>query len=190
MQISNTHKVGILVQNPLFKEFVITQRRWDTPFNHTSEVEIEPTYPTAHELQAGDPSGEPDPRRNHRDQRGDCPPRRRSPGSLSYLTSKLALVRVIEYLAAENPNVVSVALHPGIVETVMFGKFGADPAQLPMDEVNLPADFTLWLSSKEAAFLSGRYVFANWDVEELKAKAQDIQSGILLTAGIQGWPFL
>lgn len=55
--------------------------------------------------------------------------------------------------------------------------------------MELSGDFAVWLASEEASFLNGRYVWANWDVDELKAKASEIQSGQLLTASIQGWPF-
>lgn len=55
--------------------------------------------------------------------------------------------------------------------------------------VDLPAEFSVWLTSPEAAFLNGRFAMANWDVEELKAKADRIQSGQLLTSGVNGWPF-
>lgn len=47
----------------------------------------------------------------------------------------------------------------------------------------------VWLTSPEAAFLNGRCAWANWDVEELKAKADKIESGLLLTSGVYGWPF-
>jgi NAD(P)-dependent dehydrogenase (short-subunit alcohol dehydrogenase family) len=33
---------------------------------------------------------------------------------------------------------------------------------------NLPGNFATWAASPEAAFLHGRFVWANWDVEELK----------------------
>lgn len=45
------------------------------------------------------------------------------------------------------------------------------------------------MASPEAGFLNGRTVFVNWDVDELKAKADEIQSGTLLTMGLDGWPF-
>ncbi|GLI76362.1 hypothetical protein PoHVEF18_004634 [Penicillium ochrochloron] len=106
-----------------------------------------------------------------------------------YITSKLAVIKLMEFLAAENPNVFAAALHPGMIETKIFRGSGADPSQLPMDSVELPADFSLWLTSPEAAFLNGRSVWANWDVEELMAKAEEIQSGLLLTSGVYGWPF-
>ncbi|KAL2833847.1 hypothetical protein BDW59DRAFT_179494 [Aspergillus cavernicola] len=109
--------------------------------------------------------------------------------SSSYFTSKLALIKVIEYLAAENPNVFTAALHPGMVDTELLRKGAVNASALPFDKSELPGDFMVWLTSPEAAFLTGRHVWANWDVEELKVKADQIQSGLLLTSGIYGWPY-
>ncbi|KAJ5650492.1 NADP(+)-dependent dehydrogenase [Penicillium longicatenatum] len=110
-------------------------------------------------------------------------------GLSGYISSKFTLIKVMEFLAAENPNVFAAALHPGMIETDNFRASGADPSKLPMDSVNLPAEFLVWLTSPEAAFLNGRFAMANWDVEELKTKADQIQSGQLLTSGVNGWPF-
>ncbi len=33
---------------------------------------------------------------------------------------------------------------------------------------DLPGQFTVWAASEEAAFLHGRYVWSEWDVEELR----------------------
>lgn len=62
----------------------------------------------------------------------------------------------------------------------------ADPSKLL---VELPGDFLVWMASPEAAFLKGRSVAANWDVDELKAQTQSIQSGLTMTSGIYGWPY-
>ncbi|PWY82105.1 putative NADP(+)-dependent dehydrogenase [Aspergillus heteromorphus CBS 117.55] len=110
-------------------------------------------------------------------------------GISAYISSKLAVVKLTEFLAAENPSVFIACLSPGMVETNIFIKSGAKADQLPMDTVQLPADFTVWLTSPEASFLKGRQVWANWDVEELKEKAGEIQAGLQLTANINGWPF-
>lgn len=59
----------------------------------------------------------------------------------------------------------------------------------PAFTAKLPAHFTLWLVSQEAAFLKGRTVWANWDVEELKTQAATIPQGLSMTSGINGWPF-
>jgi len=47
----------------------------------------------------------------------------------------------------------------------------------------------VWLSLAEAQFLNGRFVWANWDVEELKAKAEEIESTNQMVVGFNGWPF-
>jgi hypothetical protein len=51
----------------------------------------------------------------------------------------------------------------------------------------LPAGFGMWATKPEAKFLSGKTVFANWDVEELKGMKDEVANG--LTFGLQGWPF-
>lgn len=48
----------------------------------------------------------------------------------------------------------------------------------------LPADSCVWLSSPEAAFTAKKYLFANWDVNELKDRAEKISGGTLL----EMWP--
>lgn len=47
----------------------------------------------------------------------------------------------------------------------------------------------VWLSSPEALFLKGRYLWANWDVEELRQKREALKGDpVLLTTGLIGWP--
>jgi hypothetical protein len=52
----------------------------------------------------------------------------------------------------------------------------------------LPAAFCLWLASQESEFLKGRFVWANWNVEELMARADEIKEKDLLTITLNGWP--
>lgn len=42
--------------------------------------------------------------------------------------------------------------------------------------VDLPASFVVWLCSPEADFLRGKFLWSNWDVEELKAKKEAIEN--------------
>ena len=44
----------------------------------------------------------------------------------------------------------------------------------------------MWAASSEAAFLKGKYVWANWDVQELMARAEEIKGSRLLTWVIEG----
>lgn len=55
-------------------------------------------------------------------------------GLSAYISSKLALIKFIEFLAVENPNLFIVALQPGIVETDILRKSGADASLVPMDQ--------------------------------------------------------
>ncbi|KAK2044726.1 hypothetical protein LZ31DRAFT_421598, partial [Colletotrichum somersetense] len=54
---------------------------------------------------------------------------------------------------------------------------------------NLPGHFAVWAASKEAAFLHGRFVWANWDMEEIKngPAGERIQSDKhYLKVGVEG----
>lgn len=136
-------------------------------------------------------------------------------GLSGYLVSKMALAKTIEFLALENPDVFFAAVHPGMVDTDIFRRSGATPDMLAMDTrkperfqyaphlllglkanhsllfilAKLFAGFSLWLTSPEAKFLSGRFVWSNWDVEELKQKKEEITSSTKLTFNLQGFPF-
>jgi NAD(P)-dependent dehydrogenase (short-subunit alcohol dehydrogenase family) len=54
-------------------------------------------------------------------------------GLSAYGISKLAIVKLMEYIAAENPSIFTAALHPGMVETEIFKGSGTDPAAVPLD---------------------------------------------------------
>jgi hypothetical protein len=42
----------------------------------------------------------------------------------------------------------------------------------------------VWLASQEAGFMKGKYIFANWDVDELKTRADEISGSTML----EMWP--
>lgn len=46
------------------------------------------------------------------------------PGLSAYISSKLAQVKLLEFMAVENPNVFVASLRPGMVDTNMFQKSG------------------------------------------------------------------
>jgi hypothetical protein len=52
----------------------------------------------------------------------------------------------------------------------------------------LPGQFYVWLASSEARFLSGKFVWANWDAEELLERAEEIKSTKLLIWVPEGVP--
>lgn len=45
----------------------------------------------------------------------------------------------------------------------------------------------MWLTSSEAKFLKGKFVWCNWDVDEMKMNAREIESTSLLTLGLTGF---
>lgn len=44
----------------------------------------------------------------------------------------------------------------------------------------------MWLASPEAAFLKGKFVWANWDAQELMERADEIQGSRLLSIVLEG----
>lgn len=66
---------------------------------------------------------------------------------------------------------------------------GADYHETDFALVSLPASFNVWLASPEAHFLKGKFLWANWDVDELIAKAREIEASTQLSIGLVGWPF-
>ncbi|PTB46703.1 hypothetical protein M441DRAFT_128036, partial [Trichoderma asperellum CBS 433.97] len=50
----------------------------------------------------------------------------------------------------------------------------------------LAGQFTLWVASPEAKFLKGKFVWVNWDVDELKARADEIENSWLLGILLNG----
>lgn len=55
----------------------------------------------------------------------------------AYISSKLTVIKLMEFLAAENPTVFAAALHPGMVDTSILRSSGADPSKLPLDSGKL-----------------------------------------------------
>ncbi|KAH8701692.1 oxidoreductase [Talaromyces proteolyticus] len=111
------------------------------------------------------------------------------PGFAAYSIAKLAVFRLWDSLAFANPGISVFHVQPGIVDTAMNKEAGGVAAIGFEDHVSLPASFNVWLASPEARFLKGKYLWANWDVDELKARAEEIETSAQLTIGLAGWPF-
>jgi NAD(P)-dependent dehydrogenase (short-subunit alcohol dehydrogenase family) len=127
-----------------------------------------------------------------------------TPGSQAYSTSKTATLSFFEFVQNQNDALRVVSIHPGVILTDMSIKSGF-PAQddgeskhfclLPSEAFqsdsigteNLAAHFQVWLAGPDADFLKGKMVWANWDVEELKAKKDEILKGHLLELSLKGW---
>ncbi|OQE41881.1 hypothetical protein PENCOP_c004G07035 [Penicillium coprophilum] len=111
------------------------------------------------------------------------------PGFAAYSVAKLAVFRIWDSLAFANPDLSVFHIQPGVVDTAMNKEAGGVKATGIEDHVSLPASFCVWLASPEAKFLKGKYLWANWDVDELKARAEEIQESSDLSIVLGGWPF-
>ncbi|KAK8203603.1 hypothetical protein M8818_005253 [Zalaria obscura] len=104
--------------------------------------------------------------------------------SVAEISAANQKTKMLDYVAAEHPQLHVVNLQPGVIITEI--QKGAKMEG--QDDVRLPGDFAVWLASPEAKFLKNKFVWANWDVEELKARAEEIQSSRLLTWVLDGVP--
>ncbi|CAK7211346.1 hypothetical protein SCUCBS95973_001081 [Sporothrix curviconia] len=103
------------------------------------------------------------------------------PGVFSYAAAKAATLKMVDYFASENPHIHVVSFHPGIIATEINPNI-----TVGLDTVDLPGNFVVWLASEEASFLKGKFVWANWDAEELMARADEIKSSMLLRLSLNG----
>ncbi|GFG24150.1 estradiol 17-beta-dehydrogenase 11 [Aspergillus udagawae] len=103
----------------------------------------------------------------------------------SYCLTKLAITQFTAFLKDEHPQITSVSLHPGMIPTDM-GNSASWLAPFMKDTADLCGGTAVWLSSGDRQFLSGRYVAANWDVEELEARKEEIIQDNLLTVRLNG----
>ncbi|KAL2845025.1 putative NADP(+)-dependent dehydrogenase [Aspergillus pseudoustus] len=112
------------------------------------------------------------------------------PKASAYVSAKFAESRFFEFVQVENPHIRVHNIHPGTIATRMMDKTRAAGYEFPEDDVSLPAAFTVWVASPEAAFTKGKYLWCNWDVEELREQRERILETDYLTIGyINGWPF-
>lgn len=50
----------------------------------------------------------------------------------------------------------------------------------------LPGEFSVWAASPAARFLHGKFVWANWDVDEMTERKDEIARPGMLQIGLQG----
>ncbi|KAK5064723.1 hypothetical protein LTR84_000557 [Exophiala bonariae] len=108
----------------------------------------------------------------------------------SYSTSKVGTARFYEFLAIEHPDLNVFIVQPGVIRTALYEK-GELQLDDTIDSIKLPAHFTVWLATHEARPLSGRVLFANWDIEQLKSIVVPRleKDPIFLTTTFGGFPF-
>jgi NAD(P)-dependent dehydrogenase (short-subunit alcohol dehydrogenase family) len=103
-------------------------------------------------------------------------------GASDYQTSKHALNRLCEFVQVDHgeDGIKCFALHPGGVSTELGLNMPQALHAYLVDHPNLPASFSVWLCSGKADWAKGRYLSANWDVEELLSHKESILDNDLL----------
>ncbi|KAJ3972941.1 short-chain dehydrogenase/reductase [Lentinula raphanica] len=114
-----------------------------------------------------------------------------APTQNPYATSKAAFAALLGRIADEHPveDVQILSFHPGVLYSESASLY-FDKNLFKWDEMALPADYAVWAASPEASWLHGRFVWAHWDVEELKSDKKFMdrlttESGFLKVA-VQG----
>ncbi|VDC07546.1 unnamed protein product [Peniophora sp. CBMAI 1063] len=115
----------------------------------------------------------------------------RVPMMADYSISKHTVNRLVEILALEYADISFYSVHPGAIPTPgsadVAERMGLPKGAVELpDTVGLPAATFLWLTSRHAEFLSGRYVQATWDLNEVIAKKEEIVRGNLLVMKLAG----
>ncbi|KAK1754751.1 putative short chain dehydrogenase [Echria macrotheca] len=103
------------------------------------------------------------------------------PGFGMYSIARATLLKFTDYVQVEHPHVRVVSTQPGWVATAANGFQKEAP-----DDAELPGNFYVWLASEEAGFLKGKFVWANWDAEELVARRGEIEGTKVLTMVLKG----
>jgi len=101
------------------------------------------------------------------------------PGCSAYQIGKLAVLRLTEFMYVEYAaqGVLAFAIHPGAVATELAYKLPADTHARLIDTPELAADTIVWLTQEKRGWLGGRYISANWDMDELMSRKDEIVEG-------------
>ena len=111
------------------------------------------------------------------------------PRLAAYGASKLASARLMEMVTTDVPETTArfFSMHPGaVIATDMFQKSELKASELPNTQIDLPGQFAVYLATSNAAFLSGRFVWVNWDIRKLEAYKDEIVSRDLLRTAMSG----
>ncbi|KAF5968660.1 short-chain dehydrogenase reductase/reductase family protein [Fusarium bulbicola] len=102
----------------------------------------------------------------------------------AYTAVKATVLKISEYMQDDNPEWHVVQIQPGVVRTELNARFDI----VGQDDPSLAAHFYVWLASLEADFLNGKFVRVNCDVDESKARADEIEDSFILKVILDGVP--
>ncbi|KAK4549849.1 hypothetical protein LTR36_005150 [Oleoguttula mirabilis] len=108
------------------------------------------------------------------------------PHNAAYGASKAAANQLIQQFANDHvgTDVTFQTFHPGVIYTELAAKFVPEAA-FNWEDPYLPGNFAVWLASDEAKFLAGKFVWAQWDVDELLSlKPRFAENPMLLTTTV------
>ncbi|KAF4434632.1 hypothetical protein F53441_13668 [Fusarium austroafricanum] len=105
-----------------------------------------------------------------------------SPTLSAYQISKLAIVRLTEFISVEyaDQGIISYSVHPGNSPSDMLsGIEGIPELYRPafVDTPELTANSLVYLASEKRSWLAGRYINLTWDLPELMTKEEEIVKG-------------
>ncbi|KAM0425709.1 hypothetical protein ACHAPT_008956 [Fusarium lateritium] len=104
-----------------------------------------------------------------------------TPSISAYQISKLAVLRLTEFICAEHKDdgILAYSVHPGNVPTTMGSIDDLPPEYQPVfvETRELSADSLVFLASQRRSWLAGRYINLTWDLPELMAKQDEIIQG-------------
>ncbi|KAL5384525.1 hypothetical protein DPSP01_005323 [Paraphaeosphaeria sporulosa] len=86
---------------------------------------------------------------------------------LTKSAAALALQLIAQDTSPETMQIVS--MNPGAVLTEAAKGAGYDEESFAWNSPDLPGRFAVWCASPEAAFLHGRFIWCEWDVDEIKS---------------------
>ncbi|TVY68697.1 Short chain dehydrogenase citE [Lachnellula suecica] len=104
------------------------------------------------------------------------------PGMSAYQPSKLAVLRLMEFVGKEygSQGVLAYCIHPGNIPTDIVGGMEGLREDLKIAFVETPeisADTIVFLTMEKRSWLQGRYINVTWDMPELMAKEDEIVKG-------------
>ena len=94
-------------------------------------------------------------------------------------TTKLAILRLSELTAVEyeGKGILCYAIHPGHITTDIVAQIPEEWKIIFIDTAELAGHTVVFYSRERRDWLAGRYLNAQWDVEELLAKKEEIIAG-------------
>ncbi|KAF5360098.1 hypothetical protein D9757_013643 [Collybiopsis confluens] len=100
-------------------------------------------------------------------------------GLSAYQTSKLAILRLSEIIQMEyaDKGIICYALHPGSIATDMADQLPEELHFILVDTLEIAAHSIVFYTKERREWLGGRYISAQWDVDEFLAKKDEIVAG-------------